>query len=97
MDAVANPEVLIRREGRAGRITLNRPQALNATGLGADLEGARGKMTATSAGALCASGLWRSQPQTPGVRARSGRGRLSADRHNRAFMNGIVSGGIGLA
>lgn len=34
MDAAANSEVLIRREGRAGRITLNRPQALNALTLG---------------------------------------------------------------
>jgi enoyl-CoA hydratase len=34
MDAEPNPEVLIRREGRAGRITLNRPQALNALTLG---------------------------------------------------------------
>lgn len=30
MSAMANAEVLIRREGRAGRITMNRPQALNA-------------------------------------------------------------------
>ena len=30
----AAPEVLIRREGRAGRITLNRPKALNALTLG---------------------------------------------------------------
>jgi enoyl-CoA hydratase len=30
MEAAASDEVLIRREGRAGRITMNRPQALNA-------------------------------------------------------------------
>src|SRR5262245_40260487 len=30
MSATPNDEVLIRREGRAGRITINRPQALNA-------------------------------------------------------------------
>lgn len=30
MQAGATDEVLIRREGRAGRITLNRPKALNA-------------------------------------------------------------------
>jgi enoyl-CoA hydratase len=30
MEASASDEVLIRREGRAGRITMNRPQALNA-------------------------------------------------------------------
>lgn len=30
MQAPASDEVLIRREGRAGRITINRPQALNA-------------------------------------------------------------------
>ena len=34
MDAPSTPEVLILREGRAGRITLNRPQALNALTLG---------------------------------------------------------------
>jgi enoyl-CoA hydratase/carnithine racemase len=34
MEADPNFEVLIRREGRAGRITLNRPQALNALTLG---------------------------------------------------------------
>lgn len=34
MDPEASPEVLIRREGRAGRITLNRPKALNALTLG---------------------------------------------------------------
>jgi enoyl-CoA hydratase len=30
MEAAASDEVLIRREGRAGRLTMNRPQALNA-------------------------------------------------------------------
>lgn len=30
MQPSASDEVLIRREGRAGRITMNRPQALNA-------------------------------------------------------------------
>src|SRR5437870_1373325 len=30
MQASATDEVLIRREGRAGRVTMNRPQALNA-------------------------------------------------------------------
>ncbi|HWE19895.1 MAG TPA: enoyl-CoA hydratase/isomerase family protein, partial [Hyphomicrobiaceae bacterium] len=30
MEPAASDEVLIRREGRAGRITLNRPKALNA-------------------------------------------------------------------
>ena len=30
MEASASDEVLIRREGRAGRITMNRPKALNA-------------------------------------------------------------------
>lgn len=34
MDDPSSSEVLIRREGRAGRITLNRPQALNALTLG---------------------------------------------------------------
>ncbi|HJU30438.1 MAG TPA: enoyl-CoA hydratase/isomerase family protein [Hyphomicrobiaceae bacterium] len=34
MQAPAPDEVLIRREGRAGRITMNRPQALNALTLG---------------------------------------------------------------
>jgi len=34
MQAPATDEVLIRREGRAGRITMNRPQALNALTLG---------------------------------------------------------------
>ncbi len=34
MEPPAHPEVLIRREGRAGRITLNRPKALNALTLG---------------------------------------------------------------
>jgi len=34
MDSETAPEVVIRREGRAGRITLNRPQALNALTLG---------------------------------------------------------------
>jgi enoyl-CoA hydratase len=34
MEPAAAPEVLIRREGRAGRITLNRPKALNALTLG---------------------------------------------------------------
>lgn len=34
MESAAAPEVLIRREGRAGRITLNRPKALNALTLG---------------------------------------------------------------
>jgi enoyl-CoA hydratase len=34
MPAHATDEVLIRREGRAGRITMNRPQALNALTLG---------------------------------------------------------------
>ena len=34
MDAPSTSEVLLRREGRAGRITLNRPQALNALTLG---------------------------------------------------------------
>src|SRR4029079_813158 len=30
MEASASDEVLVRREGRAGRITMNRPKALNA-------------------------------------------------------------------
>lgn len=34
MEPAAAPEVIIRREGRAGRITLNRPKALNALTLG---------------------------------------------------------------
>jgi enoyl-CoA hydratase len=34
MESATAPEVLIRREGRAGRITLNRPKALNALTLG---------------------------------------------------------------
>ena len=34
MEPSAADEVLIRREGRAGRITMNRPQALNALTLG---------------------------------------------------------------
>jgi enoyl-CoA hydratase len=34
MQAAATDEVLIRREGRAGRLTMNRPQALNALTLG---------------------------------------------------------------
>ena len=34
MQAAASDDVLIRREGRAGRITMNRPAALNALTLG---------------------------------------------------------------
>src|SRR6476619_6976575 len=34
MQAAASDDVLIRREGRAGRLTMNRPQALNALTLG---------------------------------------------------------------